>query len=169
MNYRKLIKDSKFSQGQVAEKLGISKSTLERFLNNPRSRANVKTGLDKLFNIQYKENREEPPKEIHFEEVNNQSSRMDNKGNLTANISLKESASGKSLDEVLGLFNLDKNKWECVGYEAKSWDVTMKVKQGRNKPDKVVTKTNHGVTAKFKPINRIVVTPEFIKGVFDTA
>jgi hypothetical protein len=160
MNYRKLIRDSKYSGTKVAELLTISRSTLDRFLDDPSNanRSYVKEALEKLFSTNT--NKKSTPNEV--EELAPGTSKMDRRGNLNASMKLDKSISGLSLREVVKLFDLDTEKWRCTGYSTKSWDTTMK---GPN--SEPVTHRNYSASAKFEPINQVVLKPDEVRAIFE--
>ncbi len=161
MDYKKLIEDNNYSQRGFAQKLGISVDTLKRFIKDPsnKSRKYVKVLIDKALTTN------ENIKSIVAGEKNNElESKVDNKGNMETTIKgLKESAHGKSLEEMVKLFKVDPKKWECTSYRANQWDVTAKIE------GTMVTHTNFGAMAKFKPLHKIELVPEDLTWLFEMA
>jgi DNA-binding XRE family transcriptional regulator len=162
MNYRKLIRDSNLTQGEVADMIDINRSTLYRFLKDPDNPARhyIKEKIDRLFSV-----KPTPKKEVEEEQIDELppgTSKMDSKGNLNASIKLNKSISGLSLPEVVKLFELDETKWKCVGYTTKSWDTTMKGPE-----DTPITHRNYSASAKFEPINQITIKPEEVREIFE--
>jgi len=157
VNYKRRIEDSGYNQKSLSKKVGISVDTLKRFIKDPtnKTRQYVKELIEPFLFT---------PEEIKLVgEKETLSSSVDERGNMKAAVKLKESAHGKSLEEMLELFNVDPNKWECTSYRANQWDVTAKIE------GVMVTKTNYGAEAKFKPIHKIELTPEDIQWIFDAA
>jgi len=82
--------------------------------------------------------------------------------NLEATITIKENPANLSIDNMFNLFNIDKAKWECTGYTTKSWNTTLKGKDGNP-----VLTTNYSVKAVFKLKEKEDLTKEDLSWLFE--
>lgn len=69
-----------------------------------------------------------------------------------------------SLEQIVELFELDANKWQCAEFSTKSWNTTMK-----DKNSEPMVSRNYSVHAKFKPAEGYNPTKEDISWVFEEA
>jgi hypothetical protein len=130
----------------------------------------IEEDLDRQFDDDYEdplededENCEDPLGQYPFKE--NKPGEIKRKGNiLEASINTTNNPANFSIEEIVDLFKLDKNKWECTGYTAKSWNTTIKNAEGE--PE---LSTNYSVKAVFKLKQQEVIEKADLSWLFDVA